>query len=87
VPGNPRKKRNHKPDLSNPPSVTTQPEPPDPTRLTWTQHLKRAFEFDVTVCPLCGGTLRVIFTDPAVINKILTHIRQSRATTASARFI
>jgi len=22
--------------------------------------LKRAFEFDVTVCPLCGGTLQVI---------------------------
>lgn len=35
VPGRPRKKRAHKPDLSNPPSLTTQPEPPDPTRLTW----------------------------------------------------
>jgi len=37
VPGKPRKKRTHKPDLSNPPSLTTQPEPPDPTRLTWAQ--------------------------------------------------
>ncbi len=37
VPGKPRKKRTHKPDLSNPPSLTTQPEPPDPTRQTWAQ--------------------------------------------------
>ena len=37
VSGKPRKKRTHKPDLSNPPSLTTQPEPPDPTRLTWAQ--------------------------------------------------
>jgi len=81
VPGKPRKKRTRKPDLSNPPNLTTQPEPPDPTRLTWAQRLKRAFEFDITVCPLCGGHLRVIadITDPAIIDKILTHIRQSRA--------
>jgi hypothetical protein len=26
-------------------------------QLTWAQRLKRAFEFDVTVCPLCGGAL------------------------------
>jgi len=36
--------------------------------------------------PLCGGTLRVIadITDPAIIDKILTHIRQSRAPPAQA---
>jgi hypothetical protein len=33
-PGNTRKKRTHKPDLSDQPSHPTQPEPPDPTRLT-----------------------------------------------------
>jgi hypothetical protein len=39
--------------------------------LTWAQRLKRAFEFDVTDCPLCGGTLRVIagITDPAPGNR------------------
>jgi len=50
--------------------------------------LKRAVEFDVTVCPLCGGTLRVIadITDPAVIDKILNHIRHSRAPPAQAQW-
>ena len=37
VPGKTRKKRTHKPDLSNQSSLPTQPEPPDPTRLTWAQ--------------------------------------------------
>jgi hypothetical protein len=26
--------------------------------LTWAQRLKRVFNIDVTVCPLCGGTMR-----------------------------
>jgi|TARA_B100000315_G_scaffold259655_2_gene316532 hypothetical protein len=36
---------------------------------------------DISKYPLCGGTLHVIadITDPAVIDKILTHIRKSRA--------
>ncbi|HJP27576.1 MAG TPA: hypothetical protein QF694_02035, partial [Dehalococcoidia bacterium] len=36
---------------------------------------------DISKCPLCGGTLRVIadITDPGIIDKILTHIRKSRA--------
>ena len=28
--------------------------------LTWAQRLKRVFEFDITLCPHCGGRLRVI---------------------------
>ena len=46
---------------------------------------KRVFEFDITLCPicgglLCGGQLRVIadITDPDLIRKILDH-RNSRA--------
>jgi hypothetical protein len=36
---------------------------------------------------LCGGTLRVIadITDPAIIDKILSHIRQSRAPPVQAQ--
>jgi hypothetical protein len=36
---------------------------------------------------LCGGTLRVIadIIDPAIIDKIITHIRQSRAPPAQAQ--
>ena len=81
VPGKPRKKRTTQTSISNLPNRTSEPETAEPTQLTWAQRLKRAFEFDVTVCPLCGGTLRVIsdITDPAIIDNILTHIRQSRA--------
>jgi hypothetical protein len=62
-------------------------EPTEPSRLTWAQRLKRAFEFDVTFCPLCAGTLRVIadITDPAIIDKVLSHVRQSRAPPAQAQ--
>jgi ribosomal protein S27E len=52
--------------------------------LTWAQRLRRVFDIDIATCPLCGGTLRVIsdVTDPAVIAKILEHLRirgESRA--------
>ena len=81
VPGKPRKKHTTQTATSNLQNRTSEPETAEPTQLTWAQRLKRAFEFDVTVCPLCGGTLRVIsdITDPAIIDNILTHIRQSRA--------
>ena len=77
----PSRPRAHKPDSSNQSNRPNQSQPTEPSRLTWAQRLKRAFEFDVTVCPLCGGTLRVIadITDPAIIDKILSHVRQSRA--------
>jgi hypothetical protein len=44
--------------------------------LTWAQRLKRVFDIDITLCPLCGGTMRVIadITDPDIIRKILDHI-------------
>lgn len=44
--------------------------------LTWAQRLKRVFNIDITLCPLCGGTMRIIanITDPDIIQKILDHI-------------
>ena len=44
--------------------------------LTWAQRRKRVFNIDITLCPLCGGTMRVIadITDPGAIQKILDHI-------------
>lgn len=56
-------------------------------RLSWAERLKRTFEFDVTVCALCGGSLRVIadITEPNLIEKILTHIKQTRAPPAQAQ--
>ncbi|MEM1142880.1 MAG: hypothetical protein AAGI88_09870, partial [Pseudomonadota bacterium] len=45
---------------------------PPTAPLTWAQRLKRVFEIDITLCPFCGGQLRVIadITDPALIGKI-----------------
>ena len=44
--------------------------------LTWAQRLKRVSNIDISLYPLCGGTMRVIadITDPDVIQKILAHI-------------
>jgi len=55
-----------------PPDTTDAPTAP----LTWAQRLKRVFEIDITLCPLCGGQLRVIgdITDPDLIRKILDHV-------------
>jgi hypothetical protein len=44
--------------------------------LTWAERLKRVFDIDISVCPLSGGTLRVIaditdITDPDTIRTIL----------------
>jgi hypothetical protein len=35
-------------------------------------------EIDITLCPLCGGQLRVIadITDPDLIRKILKHVQK-----------
>lgn len=61
---------------SEPPTGRAPPTAP----LTWAQRLKRVFEIDITLCPLCGGQLRVIadITDPELIGKILDHVH-SRA--------
>ena len=63
---------------SRPKHRTVDESDPTIAPLTWAQRLKRVFEFDITLCPHCGGRLRVIadVTDPAVIRKILDHIHQ-----------
>jgi hypothetical protein len=49
---------------------------PSTAPLTWAQRLKRVFEIDITLCPRCGGQLRVIadVTDPELIRRILDHV-------------
>ena len=44
--------------------------------LSWAQRLKRVFNIDITLCPICGATMRVIadITDPDIIQKILDHL-------------
>ena len=62
--------------------------PPNQVRgRLWAQRLKRVFGIDIETCPACGGALRIIacIEDPAVINKILTHLDAKDASTAPAR--
>ena len=49
--------------------------------MTWAQRLKRVFRIDIEVCEHCGGAVRIIASieDPAVIEKILTHIERRDA--------
>ena len=53
--------------------------------MTWAQRLKRVFRIDIEVCEHCGGAVRIIASieDPAVIEKILTHIERRDAASAS----
>ena len=79
VPGsvNPAHKKRKKP--ATPASAESAVDRDLPTApLTWAERLKRVFDIDISVCPLCGGTLRVIsdVTDSDVIQTILAHLKQ-----------
>jgi ribosomal protein S27E len=58
-------------------------------RLDWASLLKRTYEVDVFRCPRCHGAARVVaaITEPAVIRKILDHVREppARAPPSGAR--
>jgi len=45
-------------------------------RMRWAQLLKRVFDIDIEQCPHCGGQLTLIaaIEEPAVIQRILTHL-------------
>ncbi len=45
------------------------------------ERLRRVFAIDLSLCPDCGGRLRVIadVTRPDVINKILEHVARQQA--------
>jgi hypothetical protein len=64
-------------------AVVNEDEPadivhPPKAPLTWAERLRRVFGIEITVCPHCGGRLRVIadVTAPDVINRILEHVRR-----------
>jgi hypothetical protein len=69
-----------------PPALDDTPDadlvgPDDPARarrLPWAEFFKRVFREDVLVCRRCGGEMRLIavIEDPAVIEKILRHLRR-----------
>ena len=47
-----------------------------PKYRAWADLMRRAFEADVLASPKCGGRMTVLATieDPAVIQRILTHL-------------
>ncbi len=53
----------------------------------WAQRLKRVFNIDMETCSACGGTVKVIacIEDPAVIERILTHLDEKRASEIASR--
>jgi len=77
VPGSADHKKRKNPAAPVP--SESAPDRDSPTApLTWAQRLKRVFDIDITACPFCGGTLRVIadITDPDTIRAILEHLKQ-----------
>lgn len=83
TPANARRRRNLKDSAAVPATRQCSPtesrsdcNDPPTAPLTWAQRLKRVFELDITLCPLCGGQLQVIgdVTDPELIRKILDHV-------------
>ena len=46
--------------------------------MTWAQRLKRVFNIDIETCEKCKGPVKIIacVEDPAVIEKILRHLRE-----------
>ncbi len=55
--------------------------------MSWMQRLRRVFAIDLSRCPRCGATVRVIaaITDPALIARILQHRDARDDFTAEAR--
>lgn len=54
--------------------------------MTWMQRLKRVFDIDINICEKCKGPVRIIacVEDPAVIEKILKHLKEKAATDNTA---
>jgi hypothetical protein len=55
--------------------------------MTWAQRLKRVFGIDVESCVRCAGAVRVIASieEPALIERILAHVREKGAKVEPAR--
>jgi len=49
--------------------------------MNWMERLRRVFAIDLSICPDCGGRLRVIadVTRPDIIHKILEHVARQQA--------
>jgi len=54
--------------------------------MTWAMRLKRVFDIDIETCSECGGDVKIIASieDPAVTQKILTHLNNNATSAATA---
>jgi hypothetical protein len=54
--------------------------------MSWAQRLKRVFRIDIESCERCGGKVRIIASidDPAVVERILAHLGQTRQASGSS---
>jgi hypothetical protein len=88
VPGsaNPSRNKSKKPTIQTS-TETAVDQAPHCSPLSWAERLKRVFDIDISVCPLCGGTLRVIadVTDPEAIRTILAYLKQRAPPDAGRR--
>jgi len=57
--------------------------------MTWMQRLKRVFDIDIEICEKCKGPVKIIacVEDPAVIEKILKHLKDRAASTNIVRLL
>jgi hypothetical protein len=66
-----------------PPLVTVEPEPEAlrETKRRWAELLRRIFEVDPLKCPRCDEEMRIVsfITEPKTIDRILEHLRRTRA--------
>jgi len=55
--------------------------------MTWMQRLKRVFNIDIETCEKCKGPVKIIacVEDPAVIEKILKHLKARAISNNSAQ--
>jgi hypothetical protein len=59
-----------------------QDDPAAPTApMTWMERLRSVFAIDLSICPDCGGRLRVIaaVTRPDIVQRILEHVARQQA--------
>jgi hypothetical protein len=74
-----RARRIYRGEESGGPPRIVETEPLPKSRATWARLLRMVFEVDPLACPRCGARLKIIsvITAPAVIDKILRHLRET----------
>ena len=76
-----RRYRDGEGKVTSRPTSSEDPDPLPKSRASWARLLRMVFEVDPLTCPRCGAQMKVIavITDPALIDKLLRHVRQRRA--------